>query len=193
MDSNGNVYNSNEGLLSHPTSYFDYLFSSNGIANTDANLEGVETCITASMNVDLTRAFSYEEMCIALKNMSPLKASGEGGLGVVFCQRFWHIVGKEVASYCIEVSNPGSMSQFRPISLCNILYKIVAKMLVNRFQSILYFCIDETQSVFVLGRLIFYNILAAYEILYFMSKRRLGKLGSFALKLDISKTYDRVE
>lgn len=46
-----------------------------------------------------------EVVCIALKFMSPLKASGEDGLGVIFYQRFWHIVGKEVVDYCIAALN----------------------------------------------------------------------------------------
>ncbi|PPD91974.1 hypothetical protein GOBAR_DD11091 [Gossypium barbadense] len=80
IDSNRNVHDSNEGLLSLATRYFESLFSSNGIANAEAILEGVESCITASMNDDLTRLFSYEEVCLALKNMIPLKASSEDGL-----------------------------------------------------------------------------------------------------------------
>ncbi|MBA0792877.1 hypothetical protein Gohar_017338, partial [Gossypium harknessii] len=58
---------------------------------------------------------------------------------------------------------------------------------------VLHFCIDEAQSAFVLSRLISDNILAAYEVLHSMKKRRLGKQGSFALKLNMSKAYDRVE
>ncbi|MBA0880904.1 hypothetical protein Goshw_019659 [Gossypium schwendimanii] len=57
------------------------------------------------MNEDLTRAFSYEEECLAIKTMSLLMALGEDGLGVVLYQRFCHIVGKEVADYCIELLN----------------------------------------------------------------------------------------
>ncbi|MBA0628413.1 hypothetical protein Godav_023138 [Gossypium davidsonii] len=47
IDSNGIVHDSNEGLLSLATRYFESLFSSNGIANAEAILEGVESCITA--------------------------------------------------------------------------------------------------------------------------------------------------
>lgn len=85
------------------------------------------------------------------------------------------------------------MLNFHPISLCNILYKIASKALVNKFQEVIGFCIDEAQSAFIPGRLIFDNIIVAYEILHSMKNSRVGKEGSFALKLDISKAYDHVK
>ncbi|MBA0576566.1 hypothetical protein Golob_025388 [Gossypium lobatum] len=109
--------------------------------------------------------------------MSPLKASSEDDLGVVFYQHFWHILGDKVAGYCIgllngvfpinlinhthivlipKVKSPCGMMNFHPISLCNVLYKIASKALVNRFQEVLRFCIDE----------------AAYEIFHSMKNRR---------------------
>lgn len=92
-----------------------------------------------------------------------------------------------------KVSLPSTMAQFRPISLCNILYKIASKMLVNRFQTVLHYCIDEAQSAFVPRRFIIYNKLVANEILHFMSRKTFGNIGSLTLKLEMSKVYNRVE
>ncbi|KAH1114010.1 hypothetical protein J1N35_007388 [Gossypium stocksii] len=84
------------------------------------------------------------------------------------------------------------MTQFRPISLCNMLYKILAKAIANQLRGIIGKCIDNAQSAFVLGRLISDNVLLAYEILH-MLRKRLGKKGYMTVKLDMSKAYDRVE
>lgn len=85
------------------------------------------------------------------------------------------------------------MSNYHPINLYYILQKIASKALVNRFQEVLNVCIDEAQSVFVSGRLISNIIVVAYEVLHIMKHHRSGKEGTFPLKLNMSKAYNRVE
>ena len=84
------------------------------------------------------------------------------------------------------------MKDPRPIALCNVVYKIMAKVLANRLKWILPLLIFNAQSAFVHGRSICDNILAAFEVIHYMKRKTKGKKGSVALKLDISKAYDRI-
>ena len=85
------------------------------------------------------------------------------------------------------------MSEFHPISLYNVLYKIYSKVLANRLKKFLPSLITEHQSAFAKKKLIADNIIVAFETLHHMKQHNLGKYGFMAIKLDMSKAYDRVE
>lgn len=71
-----------------------------------------------------------------------------------------------------NINNVGRITDFRPINLCNVLYKIIAKSLANRLWLMVVEVISETQSAFVPGRLIIDNVMVGFECLYGL---KLGK------------------
>jgi hypothetical protein len=142
-----------------------------------------------------------------------LKAPGPDSLHAVFYKRFWEMLGDDLIKEVLhavnnisvpegwnnttivfipKVDNPEKVTQFRPISLCNVVYKVISKMLSNRLKMYLLDIIFYHQSAFMPGRLITDNILVAYESIHGMKKKK-GKRGLCAVKLNMHKAYDRVE
>ena len=74
-----------------------------------------------------------------------------------------------------------------------MIYKIISKVLANRLKQVLPNIISPIQGAFVPGHLITDNASLAYETLHTMNCKKKGKKGYMALKLDVSKAYDRVE
>ncbi|KAA3459484.1 reverse transcriptase [Gossypium australe] len=192
----------------------NYLLSKIKRCITEEDNQFLMAPYTKEDNQFLMAPYTKEEIREATFGMGPTKASGEDGFLVIFYQQCWHIVKDEVNSFCLQVLNKGrdfkqvnsthivlipkianltNMKQFRPISLCNVIYKIMAKAIANRLRGVIKKCIDAAQSAFVPGRLITDNILLAYEILHTLKQKRMGRKGFMAVKLDMSKAYDRVE
>ncbi|GAU47271.1 hypothetical protein TSUD_280940 [Trifolium subterraneum] len=92
-----------------------------------------------------------------------------------------------------KVDRPESMKDLRPISLCNVVYKILSKVLANRLKRIFPTCISYSQAAFVPGRDILDNAVTTFEVLHYMKCKSRGKEGLVALKLDVSKAFDRVK
>ena len=173
----------------------------------------IATEVTQADNDALIRPVTEKEIHSALFQMDPYKAPGPDGFGASFYQKHWPIIkthlcaaikdffrsGKILKEFnhtfialIPKVDNPETTSQFRPISLCNTFYKIVAKVLVNRLRPILERIIHPVQSAFVSQRAIHDNILLAHEVINKFHHLK-GKKGYAAVKIDMEKAYDRIE
>lgn len=127
------------------------------------------------MNSSLTAPFRAEEVKAALFQMFPTKVPGPDRFPAHFFQRHWDICGDDIVRIVLrvlngedspevingtlivlipKVSNPNSLVQYGPISLCNVIYKIISKVQANRLKLILPDIISPEQSAFVPGRLI---------------------------------------
>jgi len=85
------------------------------------------------------------------------------------------------------------MKDWHPICHCNVLYKLISKVLANRLKVVLSQCISDNQLAFVLGRSILDNAMVMIEVMHFMKTKTRGNDRYVVFKLDISKAYDRVD
>lgn len=175
---------------------------------------GVQARVTNAMNRKLVGPVSMGEVRSALFQIDPSSAPGPDGMTAAFFQTYWDVVGFDITSAISsfmhsrkflkgmnhthlvmipKVQCPTNMTQLRPISLCNVAYKILAKVLANRLSHILPSVISPNQSAFVAGRVITDNIIIGQEIFHFLKNQRYGRKHNVAIKLDMSKAYDRVE
>lgn len=92
-----------------------------------------------------------------------------------------------------KTKNSSVLDDYRLISLCNVISKIISKVLTNRLKYALHEVISNYQSAFIPGRLISDNFLLAHEISRFIKSRKLQKTGYLSFKNDMTKAYDIME
>lgn len=159
-------------------------------------LKGVLPRVSEAMNTKLLKPFMMKEVLVALNQMMLDIALGPDGLPPLFYKKFWGKIGGEVSEAILSVLNSGmvpenfnqtfisliqkikspkKVSNFRPISLSNVLYKLIAKVLANRLKPVLPNLISETQCAFMSKRLITNNILIAHETLHYLKKSELER------------------
>lgn len=71
-----------------------------------------------------------------------------------------------------KAPNPELVYQFRPISVCNTLYKLLTKILVNRLKPFLHAMIHSSQAGFVLGRRVMDNYIITQELIHYISQQK---------------------
>ena len=153
--------------------------------------------VKSEMNNELTRDFTMEEVRTALQQMHPTKAPNPDDMSAIFYQKYWNIIGLNVAKIVLNVLNsnaslaeinitnialvpkvksPSRMKYFHPISLSNVAYKLISKVLANRLKAVLPQIISENQSALLSKRLIIDNILVAFEIMHYLDHKRMGRM-----------------
>ncbi|XP_072061976.1 uncharacterized protein [Arachis hypogaea] len=194
-------------------SFFQKLFSTREDIDLDAM--GPFPCPSLSTEAcqKLVEPVTSEEVKRAVMTMSSFKAPGPDGFQAIFYKEFWDSLSNDVCGLVKrafegeplnaaifdtlivlipKVEVPSSLREFRPISLCNVIYKIVTKVLVNRFRPFLSEIIGPLQGGFIPGRGTTENIIIAQEIMHFMRNTKSRK-GTMAFKIDLEKAYDRVD
>jgi hypothetical protein len=184
----------------HTTNFYRELYTSEGTSGMDEVLSCVEARVTAEMNRSLDASYTEQEVKTSLFRMFPTKAPGPDGYPAHFYQlRHWSLCGEEVTNAVLnghectadinqiivvlipKVPGVTTLKQFRPISLCNVIMKIVTKAHANGLKGILPEIISQEQSAFVPRRLITYSIITAYECLHFMKQKSETEIPNIAL------------
>ena len=169
--------------------------------------------LSDSEALNLSLLPSDAEILFALNSMKAFKAPGPDGLHAGFFQRFWLVVGNSVKLEVKKIFQtkkvppwlnrtlialipkklgPETISHFRPINLCNTLYKVVSKILVLRLKHLMPRLVSPSQSAFVAGRRGTDNVIVAQELLFAMERMK-GRTGNMIIKIDLEKAYDRLE
>ncbi|KAI5336490.1 hypothetical protein L3X38_015758 [Prunus dulcis] len=194
--------------------YFRNLFKTVGPRDWSKVLLCTPSIVSADMNDSLTRPLSLDEVQAAAAQLGSLKAPGPDGFPGLFYQRYWSTVSSVVNDSASDFFNfghqivnlnmthivlipkilhPEELGQFRPISLCNNSYKLLAKILANRLKVILPNIISSHQNAFVPHRQIQDNVLLAHEAFHHLRLKKSICKFELGLKLDMNKAYDRIE
>ena len=89
-----------------------------------------------------------------------------------------------------KVENPQNVSEFRPISCCNVIYKVISKLLCMTLKEVLPSIIDQSQGAFIKGRELLYNVLICQDIVRGYQRKHISP--GCIHKIDLQKAFDSV-
>jgi hypothetical protein len=191
--------------------FFKYLFCSSQpvINSTD---EDVVNSLDDTAIAELVKPVTKKEVYDALMSMKSYKVPGPDGFQPIFFKLFWEVVGDDLWNFVRSVFDKGeydtkvcetlivlipkgenqtTFKDFRPISLCNVTYKLISKIIVARLRPFLDGIISPLQNSFIPGRSTKDNVIVLQEVLHSM-RRSKKKKGDMVFKPDLEKAYDRV-
>lgn len=160
----------------------------------------------------LIKVVTAEEVTKVLFAMPSEKSSGPDGYTAEFYKSAWSIIGSDfvvsdraffdkgflpkrinttILALIPKVTGAKKMKDYRPISCCNVPYKVISKIIANLLKKLLLDFISLNQSAFVKDWLLIENLLLATELVKDYHKDSVSRC--CAIKVDISKAFDTVQ
>lgn len=211
---NGEVIQTEKGIIDEIIGFYKKLLGTNAEQLPAIHPKVMQggPIVNREQQFELTAPITKEEVYQALKDIDDLMALGYDGFNACFFKKACPVIGEEVATTVLhffesasmykainctsdtlipKVQNPSSVKEYRHISCCTILYKMISKVLTKRLQMVIDSLIDSGQATFVPGRLITDNILLSHELVKGYGRK--GISPRCMMKIDMLKAYDSVE
>lgn len=192
-DNNGNWVDDPHTIKDLVQSYFRNLFRNQD--NTPGVYQVINPHSTLSIedNVNLCMPITNAEIWNMAKSIPAYKAPGPDGLQAIFYHKYWNIIGADICYFVKDCfakntipsdinktlitlipksDNPDTIKMFRPISLCNVTYKIITKIIVARLRPLLDKIVNPFQISFIPGRSTTDNIIITQEMLHTLRSKK---------------------
>ncbi|KAL2944091.1 LINE-1 retrotransposable element ORF2 protein [Bienertia sinuspersici] len=210
----GNSYNSPGQIASAFSQFYKQLIGSSEMVDrihVEQHIVDEGPTLRNDQKEEIMRSFNAQDVKEAIFSIDGDKAPGPDGFGASFFKENWNIVGPLVSDAVLdffkngrilkEINNtfislipkvqcPKNVSEFRPISCCNVIYKCITKLICSRLKLVLPDLIAENQGAFVHGRYIIHNIMVCQDMVRGYGRKNTAP--GCIIKLDIKKAYDTI-
>lgn len=208
----GQVVTDTDSILEQEFKFYSDLYSCVDDNNDEVNtfLKHIERTIDKDDKVECDKNITKEEILLALSKMSRNKTPGPDGITVSFYLTFWDYIANDFHKLIENIYKENNMARsmrhghisliykkgdrrnlknYRPISLLNVDYKILARVLSNRLKKVLPKIISSSQTSCIVGRDISDNVASVRDVIDLIEDE---KTEGYILKIDQEKAFDRV-
>ena len=212
----GSIADTQEDIKKEAVDHFYNFLNHVPLDYKEASVEELKSILNYECSEEdksmLTRTVTTEEVKKILFSMAADKSPRPYGYTSEFFKAAWNIIGEDfikaiqaffdkgflpkginstIMALIPKNNDAATMKDYRPISCCNVIYKVISKLLANRMKGMLPLFISLNQSAFVKDRLLIENVLLASELV--KSYHKDSVIERCAVKIDVSKAFDSVQ